>query len=576
MLIKRESEIKIKDINIMEKAFREYTKWRKEALPRDLACELACIETNRDEIYDRFCKNIAFGTSGLRGKMGVGTNRINSVVLRKASLGISEYLTERYNAPKIVIGYDTRINSKEYAAAVADVYAAKGVDAYIFSEATPVPVVSFAVRYLGLNGGIMLTASHNTKEYNGYKVYDHYGNQIDNRKAALIEEYIEKQDPFVWQPSKKPSKVTVLDESVKDAYIEAVKNHTLWWDKPENCYGAVSELNVCYTPLNGAGFSYVMRTLNNLGTGNVKVVDNQKAADGNFPTCPSPNPENDQVFEEALKVCAADECKYDVIIATDPDSDRVGVAVYCDKGYIHLSGNQVGELMFDYICRCHKAGICGRNLDGNKVAFKSFVSSPLVEEIGRSYGVEVKNVFTGFKNIVLEIEKMTAKGREDDFLFGFEESLGYLYGNYTRDKDGVLASQMICLMAAEQKQRGSSLIKRLDEIYEEYGYTESITTSIIYKQEKDKAKMTAKVKELFDGKLKRCLKGQVAVMKEFCYRQQNMYCADLEGGHRIIVRPSGTELKLKIYIFAKGESRSQAIDTAAELCKLVRNLLEDR
>lgn len=560
----------------MERAFKEYTRWQGENIPEDLAAELAQMAGDADEIYDRFCRDMAFGTSGLRGKMGAGTNRINSVVLRKATLGIARYLTERYEAPAVVIGYDTRINSREYAQSVAEVFAARGVTACIFGEPTPVPVVSFAVRHLGINGGIMLTASHNTKEYNGYKVYDHFGNQIDELKASLLESYINEEDSFCWAPAEKQGEVITLDGSVKAAYLEALKKHTLWWDEPEVCRRALAELEVCYTPLNGSGFSYVMDTLGNLGVRKTSVVSSQQAADGNFPTCPSPNPENDQAYDEAFRQCEAAGSCPDIIIATDPDSDRLGLVVQMNDGYVHLSGNQVGELMFDYVCRCHSAGVCGRNLEGNKVAFKSFVSSPLAEEIGRAYGVEVRNVFTGFKNIAREIEQMKAAGREDDFLFAFEESLGYLYGDYARDKDGVAAAQMVCLMAAEQKAAGSSLGQRLEEIYSRYGYTESITSSIVYKQEKDRGKMAAMIEELFCGKLKRSQRQDAAVLKEFCYRHQKMYCADLAGGHRVIVRPSGTELKLKIYIFAKGQSRDEAIDMAAELCSWARNVLEDK
>ena len=319
-----------------------------------------------------------------------------------------------------------------------------------------------------------------------------------------------------------------------------------------------------------------MGALANLGASDIQVVASQQAPDGNFPTCPSPNPENDHVYEEAFKVCEAHDHKFDIIIATDPDSDRLGLVVRTEDGYDHLSGNQVGELMLDYVCRCHSAGICGRDLSGRKVAFKSFVSSPLAEEIGRAYGVEVRNVFTGFKNIAREIEQMKASGREKDFLFGFEESLGYLYGDYTRDKDGIMAAQMVCLMAAEQKAAGSDLASRLEAIYGRYGYTESIATSIVYRQEKDREKMVCTMGGLFRGRLKKLQREDTPVRKELCYRQQNMYCADLAGGHRVIVRPSGTELKLKIYIFAKGQSRDQAIDMAAELCSWARNILEDK
>ena len=543
-------------------------------LPEDLAEELGAIEGDRDEIYDRFCKDIVFGTSGLRGKMGAGTNRINSVVLKKATMGVARYLTERYEKPGLVIGFDTRINSKEYAASVAQVLADNGVDAFIFGKATPVPVVSFAVRHLKLNGGIVITASHNTREYNGYKVYDHFGNQIDNHKARLVEEYIRNEDPFSQCEPPGGGRVTVLDGSVKESYLAAVRGNLLFWDSPEKCKEALSQLKVCYTPLNGSGLGYVTRVLDGIGVGTVDVVAAQKEPDGSFPTCPSPNPENDAAFAEALKMCAERGREYDVILATDPDSDRMGAAVLSEEGYCRLSGNQVGELMFDYILRCKSREKGGGRLPQEAVAIKSFVSSPLTEEMGRAYGVKVKNVFTGFKNIALEMERLKAAGRDGDFLFGFEESLGYLYGDYTRDKDGIMACQMLCLMAAEQKTIGKRLTDRLEEIYRQYGYIESITTALLYKQEKDRARMAAIVNSLFDGRLKDCAALAKDIKKEYCYRQQNMYCADLEGGHRIIIRPSGTELKLKIYIFAKGETRDEAIDKAAQLCAMVRETLE--
>ena len=565
----------------MERCFIEYTRWREAGLPEDLAEELARIEDDEDEIYDRFCKDIAFGTSGLRGRMGAGTNRINSVMLRKATMGIARYLTDRYEAPGIVIGFDTRINSKEYAASVAEVFAEMGVDAYIFSEATPVPVVSFAVRHLGLNGGVMITASHNTREYNGYKVYDHFGNQIDDNKARLAEEYIKKEDPFGTGELGGENRACagrghLLDGSVRGAYLNAIKENILWWDEPQSCLKALSGLKVCYTPLNGSGLGYVTEVLDHLGVGTVQVVPTQKEPDGSFPTCPSPNPENEAAFTEAVRLCDEQDNQYDVILATDPDSDRMGVAVFDGEGYCKLSGNQVGELMLDYILRCHSKGICGRELREEMTAFKSFVSSPLTEKIGEEYGVKVKNVFTGFKNIALEMERLNREGRAGDFLFGFEESLGYLYGDYTRDKDGIMACQMLCLMAAEQKTAAKTLLDRLEEIYGQYGYIESITTAILFHQEKDRRRMELMVKSLFDGRLKSCPDLGKAIKKEFCYRKQNMYCADLEGGHRVIIRPSGTELKLKIYIFAGGKTRDEAIDSAARLCSLVRQVLEEK
>lgn len=560
----------------MERAFREYAKWKSENLPADLKEELLCMSKDDEEIIDRFCKDIVFGTSGLRGKMGVGTNRINSVVLRKATRGIAQYLTERYEKPRVVIGYDTRINSREYAESVADDFAEAGVSAVLFCEPTPVPVVSFAIRHMGVNGGIMITASHNPREYNGYKVYDHFGNQIDNNKARQIEIYIRNQNPFAALDNTERANIETVGSGIKEAYLDALKTNRLWWTDDEEIREKVSELSVCYTALHGAGISYVPRVLEDIGINDLNIVSSQSIKDGSFPTCHSPNPENIAAFGEALELCRENQNRCDIILATDPDSDRLGVMIKTGESYLHLSGNQVGELMLDYIIRCHRRGIGGRNLSGDKVVFKSHVSSPLVERIASEYGVEVRNVFTGFKNIVLGIEKLKAAGKDEAFLFGFEESLGYLYGDYTRDKDGIMAAQMLCLMAAEQKALGRTLADSLNDIYEKYGFIESVSEAVVFKSEKDRAIIDGIIEALFEGSLKQYETHLYKIKKEICYRGQKMYCAELYGGHRIIIRPSGTELKLKIYIFAMGETGDEAIDNAAGLARWVRDALEDK
>ena len=570
----------------MEKAWKEYTRWTAQKLPEDLAAELEEIRGNENEIYDRFCKDIAFGTSGMREKMGAGSNRINSVTLRKASRGIGKYLREAHEHPALVIAYDTRINSREYAAGVAEVFAKEGIEVFLFDEPTPVPVLSFAVREMQLCCGIMITASHNPKEYNGYKVYDRFGNQIDEKNAAIAESYIKEINPFTdsaaENTSAEPAAVRTVPKDLKERYLQALEENTPFPRERETVKESLRRLRICYTPLNGSGRPYVLETLKRLGMKeeNILEVESQKLADGNFTTCASPNPEYVEAFNEALKLCetgAEAGEKPQLILATDPDSDRLGVMCLNEEGaYVRLSGNQTGELLFDYICRCRLS----RNEAGAEqkeqkewVAFKSFVSSPLTEEIGRSYGGKVKNVFTGFKNIACEMERIKRRcenGGNEEFLFGFEESLGYLCGDYTRDKDGVMAARLVCLAAAELLLEDKTLYTRLRELYEKYGYMAAMPFSVQYAGERDRRKAEKIIAGLFAGKLK-----SEKITKEFCYREKEMYCAELAGGHRLIVRPSGTEPKLKVYIFARGESASEADENAQEIKACTERFLRE-
>ena len=540
------------DRNIMDKAKIEYAIWKEQILPDDLALELKECENDEEQIHDRFCKDMTFGTSGLRGKMGVGSNRMNSVVIRRATMGIADYLLTKYQVPVVVIGYDTRINSKEYALGVAEELSKRGVETRVFKEPTPVPVLSFAIRHLEAAGGIMITASHNPKEYNGYKVYDHFGNQIEDKKARLMEKYIEKHSYFEEKPVIKDAPIVIMGDEVKNAYLTALKAQTLLWTDEYETSEALAKLSVVYTPLNGAGRDYVTNVFDYLGVGQVYPVEEQWQWDGSFPTCPSPNPEYDKTFERALNYAK----EADVIIATDPDCDRMGIMAVSNGTMKRLTGNQVGELMLDYICNCHSKGIGGKTLGSEKIAYKSYVSSPVAEDIANHYGIKLKNVPTGFKNIAFEMEKLKETGHEEDFLFGFEESLGYLYGNYTRDKDGVLAAQMVCLMTAYLKSQGKTLFDRLEEIYQMLGYTESENLSMYYESEKERYKMDNLMKDLFAGRLE-TLMGE-KLIADLSHQGINMYKATLPGGHQIIVRPSGTELKIKTYSFAKGATREEA------------------
>lgn len=554
----------------MEKVIKEYTHWSQADLPEDLRAELEAIEKDENQIYDRFCKDLNFGTSGLRGKMGVGTNRINSIVLKRATHGVMDYLFSKKDKPVVIIGYDTRINSKEYAMDIAKEMAAGGVEAKIFFEPTPVPVLSFAIPRLKADGGIMVTASHNPKEYNGYKVYDECGNQIDEQKARIIEKYINKRDYFERSQgvNRDPEKIFILGDEVKESYLKALKEHILLWGDEDEAKKALSALSVVYTPLNGVGRDYVMEVMRTLNIYRFKVVKEQSLWDGRFPTCQSPNPEYEESFELAIDKYCDDNT--DIIISTDPDSDRMGVMARCNGNFKRLTGNQVGVLMLDYVCCC---GRHSGTIGPDKIAYKSYVSSPFAEEIARHYGVQIQNVPVGFKNIAVQIEKLKSLGREKDFLFGFEESLGYLYGNYTRDKDGVLATQMICLMAACLKSKGRTLFDRLEELHKEHGYAISRTSSIEFNSEADRKKTDNLMEDLFAGKME-SLMGQ-PLEHDLNYKDINMFKGTLRGGHQIIIRPSGTEMKIKIYAYAKGSSNKEAEMKVESLISEARNFVED-
>ena len=570
----------------MEKSLNQYARWLSESLPADLREELENIKSNDEEIYDRFCRDMTFGTSGLRGRMGAGTCFINSVVLKRATMGIADYVLERRPHPALAISYDTRRNSREYAQGVAEVLSARGIDVWIMEEAQPVPLLSFAVRWMGLSGGIMITASHNPKEYNGYKVYDHFGNQIDDAKARKIEGYIARHGYFE-EPRMAPGvsgKIFPIPQSTIDAYRDSISGLAAWWSEEEGCRRAMENLDIIYTPLNGTGIKHVPEIFDRLGVKKVQLVENQLEGDGEFVTCPSPNPENRQAFAEAEKLAAqrlaAGEPAADLIIATDPDCDRMGVQVWHEGEYVLLSGNQMGELIFDYLCMAH-GGPEKKGLEG-KIVYKSLVSSPLVDLMAAPHGIRVGNTLTGFKNIALQMEKLCEMGQQEDFLFGFEESIGYLYGMYTRDKDGVMAAQLACLTAARCKAEGITLLDRLDQIHEQYGFVETRASSLHFKREKDRAVIAGLMDALLDGELGKLL--GCTVKADGTYKKDNIYQGRIEKedpagrlcSHRFVVRPSGTELKLKSYVFAEGACQEWAEDAADSLLKELQGWLSNR
>lgn len=555
------------NIDSMEKEEREYTIWSRQDLSEELRSQMLEIKDNPEEISDRFATGLSFGTSGMRGRMGAGTSRMNSPVVRRATLGIADYVLQKYEQPAMVISYDTRMHSEEFAQTAARTLAERGVDAWMMPSPQPVPLLSFAVRALGLAGGIMITASHNPREYNGYKVYDHFGNQIDDEKAREIEKYIESRDYFepAEDDQKKRGSIQIVPQALIEAYRSSISERAVWRKKTEKaCRQMMSALSVIYTPLNGTGLSHVTAILRRLGIQDLEVVACQTGTDGQFSTCPSPNPEYRKAFAEAEKLAQErilrGEKPADLLLATDPDSDRMGVMVRDGSQYVLLSGNQAGELIFNYLCDvAEESGSLQQ-----KVVCKSLVSSPLVDRMAAARGVQVVNTLTGFKNIAGVMERLHQEGREEDFLFGFEESHGYLYGTYTRDKDGVMACQLICLTAASCMQEGKSLLGKLQQLHEIYGYMETRTGAVHFQREKDRQVMESMMQDLFAGGLTQV--GGFLPVTDRTYEAERVFQAQA-GTHRFVIRPSGTELKLKAYVFAVGESQEKASAAADGILK---------
>ena len=414
---------------------------------------------------DAFYRDLAFGTGGLRGTIGVGTNRMNVLTVAKASQGLANYLLKHFEQPSVVIGFDSRIKSDVFAKEAASVFAANGIRVYAWNRLLPVPTVSYAVRNIGASAGVMITASHNPAQYNGYKVYGADGCQITTEAAAEILAEIESINLFTdirrtpWSSANLNGKIEAIPENVLDAFVEEIKGQSV-------LFGDEVDRNVAivYSPLNGTGLEPVTRVLAETGFGNVTVVEEQRLPDGNFPTCPYPNPEIREAMELGLKYC--ERTGADLLLATDPDCDRCGIAVKDGEDYRLLTGNEVGLLLLDFICsQRQKHG----KMPLHPVFVKTIVTMDLAEKIAEHYGVETVNVLTGFKFIGEVIGRLEKDGRAGDYICGFEESYGYLTGTYVRDKDGVDAAFMICEMFAYYKTRGISLLEKLNELYAAYG-----------------------------------------------------------------------------------------------------------
>lgn len=544
-----------------------YALWREKASEKEVLDELISVEGNEAEILDRFWQNLAFGTGGLRGVIGAGTNRMNVYTVSQATQGLSNYLNEAFENPSVAVGYDSRINSDKFARAAAAVLAANGIKVYIFKELMPTPIVAYAVKELACSSGIVITASHNPSKYNGYKCYDERGYQMTDEAAARTLEYINSCDIFEdvktmdFEKAVDEGIIEYIDESFLDKYFELVLSRSINPEIAEN-----TDLSVIYTPLNGTGNKPVRKILSMMGIKNVRVVPTQENPDGRFPTCSFPNPEIRDAFNEAFKVAESGE-KADLLLATDPDCDRVGIAVLTDGEYKLLSGNDVGCLLVDYILSQKKEK---GTLKDSPIIIKSIVSSDMSAAVAESYGAEVKNVLTGFKYIGELMTELQEKGEDSRFELGFEESYGYLSGMHTKDKDAVNASMLICEMAAFYKSQGKTLVDVMNSLYEKFGFWTNALFNFGFEGADGMAKMLSMMDSLRTDAPKQLGGKEVFIVEDYKfsvsynvkngekstleYPSSNVIILILENKDKVIIRPSGTEPKIKIYTMVQGET----------------------
>ena len=550
----------------MEKyVLEKYNRWLNEKqLTIQEKQELQDISNNEKEIEERFIADLEFGTAGLRGIMAMGTNRMNKYVIRHASQGLAQYLLSEEKHPTVAIAYDSRNNSDVFAKESAAVLAANGIKVFIFERLMPVPTLSFAVRHLKCSAGIVITASHNPKIYNGFKVYGSDGCQMTIDAANKVLDNINKLDMF------DDVKYIKFEEGLSKKVVNYISN-----DLIEEYYASVLSqsvkskevspriLNITYTPLHGAGCIPVTTALKRDGFEHVDIVEEQRLPDGDFTTCPYPNPEIKEAMDLGMKLMIKN--KNDILVATDPDSDRAGVAVNQNGEAIILTGNEIGILLFDFIYHARKEE---NNLPKDPVVVKSLVSSDLVDLMGKEYGVNVINILTGFKFIGEQILFLEQKGEEERFIFGFEESYGYLTNHDVRDKDAVNAVLLICEMANYYKHKGLTLLDRLNQLYDHFGHYKTVTLSFEFPGLDGKSKMQNLMKHFREEEFKKEI-GEVEYVGDYKLRkifykdhvedtklpQSDVIKFFLKNHETVIFRPSGTEPKLKAYVFANGDER---------------------
>ncbi len=558
----------------------KYLLWRSQAISdADLVDELNSIYENENEITERFYKDLSFGTGGLRGIVGAGSNRINVYTIGKTTQGLANFLNKNYKTPKVAIAYDSRIKSDVFSKEAARILAANNISVAMYSELTPTPALSFAVRHLNCNAGIVITASHNPAEYNGYKVYGEDGCQIANDVADAVLEEINNTDIFNdvrrmdFSDALNSGLIKYIGEDDIRAFWDTVSSQTL-----NKNISNKEKLKIVYTPLNGAGLRCVTNVLKMNGFSNVTVVESQEKPDGHFLTCPYPNPEVKEALCEGLKVCKS--CNADILLATDPDCDRIGIAVKHDGEYKLLSGNEVGVLLFDYICKARRIN---NTMPQNPVCIKTIVTTDMLYPIAQKYGVRVIEVLTGFKFIGEQIGLLEKCGNIEQYIFGFEESYGYLSGTYVRDKDAVNAALLICEMTAFYLNQKLTLIDVIDNLYREFGYYKNALKSFTFVGKSGFEKMEAIMAGLrknpppqINGRNIVAVYDYLNGVKILMHNSNNKEKIDLPPSNvlkfiladniSIVVRPSGTEPKLKVYVSIVSDSCDNSKKLADSFC----------
>ena len=555
----------------------EYRRWLEaELLDCDLKTELLSIEGDDEAIRDRFAVSLKFGTAGLRGTLGAGTNRMNIWVVRQATQGVADWVRTQGGTQTVAISYDSRLKGYTFAKDAAGVLAANGIRVVIYDELMPVPALSFATRYYKCNAGIMVTASHNPAKYNGYKAYGPDGCQMTDDAAAVVYDAIQKTDVLTgakymsFAEGVEKGLIRFVGDDCKKAFYEAIESRQV---RPGLCRTA--GLKLVYSPLNGTGLVPVTHVLRDIGITDITIVPEQEYPNGYFTTCPYPNPEIFEALEKGLEL--AKKVGADLMLATDPDADRVGIAMKCPDGtYELVSGNEMGVLLLDYIC----AGrIEAGTMPENPVAVMSIVSTPLADKVAEHYGVELRHTLTGFKWIGDQIAKLEEAGEVERFIFGFEESYGYLAGSYVRDKDAVIGAMLICEMAAYYRSIGSSVKERLEAIYAEYGRYLNKVDSFEFPGLSGMDKMAGIMGTLRETPPAEIAGRKVSAVRDYLQPEKtglpkaDVLIYDLEGASTVVVRPSGTEPKIKMYFTTKGRDLAEAEAVKDELAEAMSPLL---
>jgi len=551
----------------------------------DLVGELKSIENDAEAIKDRFYRDLEFGTGGLRGVLGAGSFRLNIYTIRRATQGLADYVNGAFKNASVAIAYDSRNKSDIFSKEAAKVLAANGIKVFIYPELMPTPMLSFAVRELKCNAGIVVTASHNPAKYNGYKVYGDDGCQMTLEAAEIVLNKMNNVDMFDgvslvdFEKAMADGMIEFISQSVVDKYLGKVLEQGI---HPEVV--TQSGLKVVYTPLNGTGNKPVRAILDKIGIKDITVVPEQEMPDGNFPTCPFPNPEIEEALALGLKL--SDKVQPDLLLATDPDCDRVGIAVKSENGYVLFSGNEVGALLLEYICEERiKLG----TMPKNPIAVKTIVSTAIVDKIGKNYGVEIIDVLTGFKFIGEQIGFLEEKGEENRYIFGFEESYGYLAGSYVRDKDAVVGSMLICEMAAFYRTKGISLIQARANLYNKYGVYLHIQKSFTCEGASGMQRMSdiltnlrtntpteiggLKVTSFDDYMASTSTDMDTKVSSKILLPKSDVLTFTLEKGASIIFRPSGTEPKIKAYYTTIGDTREEAEALEAKISESFKSII---